>query len=176
MPTTEDALLIIDLLEDFVSPEGALSVGERGVAACRAAGEHLAAWRRLGGLVIHATDAHTADDPEFAVWPRHCVVGTIGARPRPEVAPAAGEAVVPKRHFSAFFDTGLDQLLRARGVRRLTLCGVCTNICVLYTAADAQMRGYRLRVLADACAGTTEEAHRFALGELRATLGAEILA
>ncbi len=171
----ERALLIIDLLEDFISPGGALTLGAAGERACAAAGRALTEWRLSGGLVIHLTDAHRPDDPEFAVWPVHCVVGTTGAKIRPEVTPQSGELVLPKQHFSAFYQTELDETLRQHQVRSVTLCGVCTNICVLYTAADAQMRGFAIEVLADACAGTTREAHQFALGEMESTLGAGIL-
>jgi nicotinamidase-related amidase len=172
---SEGALLIIDLLEDFIAPDGALTLGPDGERACAQAGLALASWRRRGGLVVHVTDAHQPNDPEFSVWPVHCVVGTLGARERPEVAAQSGELVLPKQHFSAFYKTELEDVLRQHRVRSVTLCGVCTNICVLYTAADAQMRGLGIEVLADACAGTSQAAHRFALGELAATLGARIV-
>jgi nicotinamidase-related amidase len=54
------------------------------------------------------------------------------------------------------------------------LTGVCTNICVLYTAADARMLGYAVDVVGDAVASFDDEAHRWALRELEKTLGARM--
>jgi nicotinamidase/pyrazinamidase len=57
----------------------------------------------------------------------------------------------------------------------LILTGVCTNICVLYTAADARMRQYHVKILKDAVASFDDQAHQFALQEMEKTLGAELV-
>jgi len=65
--------------------------------------------------------------------------------------------------------------LRERGVDTVRLVGDCTNICVLYTAADARNLGYAVEVLEAGVTSFDEEAHRDALRELEKTLGAKIL-
>jgi len=54
------------------------------------------------------------------------------------------------------------------------LVGVCTNICVLYTACDARMRTYDVTVLRDAVASFDPEAHDFALEQMENVLGVEV--
>lgn len=171
----EGALLLVDLVRDFIDPGGALSCGQDGLAAAERAARHLEAFRRAGLPVIHVTDRHRPDDREFRYWPPHCVEGTWGAEIHPLVAPLAGETVVPKRRFSGFFGTDLDNVLRELGVRTVSIAGVCTNICVLYTSVDAQMRGYDVRVLQDACASYDGRAHAFALSELANTIKVEVV-
>src|SRR5207245_10327158 len=65
--------------------------------------------------------------------------------------------------------------VRGRGVDTLRLVGDCTNICVLYTAADARNLGYAVEVVRDGVTSFDEEAHRDALRELEKTLGATIV-
>ncbi|NLA25782.1 MAG: cysteine hydrolase, partial [Firmicutes bacterium] len=92
-----------------------------------------------------------------------------------ELAPEPGERLIFKRRYSAFFGTELDLTLREYGATGLELAGVVTNICVLYTAADARMRNYQVFVNSAAVAGIEEGAHRFALREMEKTLGVTML-
>src|SRR5258705_12350465 len=85
----------IDSELDFLYPAGALYVpgAERIVPAIarlnRFAAEH-------GIAVVSTTDAHTENDPEFAVWPHHCVAGTWGQR-KAESTLLAKRVVIPNR-------------------------------------------------------------------------------
>lgn len=124
--------------------------------------------------MIYACDRHLPDDPEFQTGPVHCVTGSVGADVVAGLRPLAGERVLAKRRYSAFFGTELDLVLSERGVTALSLVGVCTNICVLYTAADARMRGYEVTVVRDAVASFDPQAHAWALIELERTLGASL--
>jgi nicotinamidase/pyrazinamidase len=94
----------------------------------------------------------------------------------PQVAPRDGDVVIPKRRYSGFFGTDLDITLRERDVDTLRLVGDCTNICVLYTAADARNLGYAVEVVRDGVTSFDLEAHADALRELEKTLGAQIVA
>ncbi len=170
----ESALLVIDMLNDFIADEGALVVpGARRIVPRIA--EIITEARRQGVPVIYVTDSHRDDDHEFKYWPPHAVSGTWGAQVVDELAPHPGDYMVPKRRYSAFFGTDLDNYLREMGVRNLYLTGVLTNICVYATALDASMRNYTVKVFRDAVASLSEETDRFIFRQLEEVLQAELL-
>lgn len=169
------ALLVIDMIEDFAHEGGALYCGpsmERIIPVIR---REIDRARGAGEPVVYLTDAHLPDDAEFQVFPPHAIVGSKGAQVIPELAPTAADVVIPKRRYSGFFGTDLDITLRERGIDTLRLVGDCTNICVLYTAADARNLGYAVEVIEDGVTSFDEEAHRDALRELEKTLGATLI-
>lgn len=174
MNESRRALIIVDMLKDFILPNGALSLGEAGQAVVPQVSALLETARSRGDLVIFVRDHHRADDPEFQMFPPHCVAGTKGAQIIDELEVLDGDVVINKRRFSAFFATELDLVLRENDIDRLDLCGVCTNICVLYTAASARSLAYEVTVYEDAIAGTTPGAHEWALSEMKNTLGCRV--
>ena len=169
------ALVVIDMIEDFAHEGGALYCGPSMGRIIPVIERELERARGAGEPVIYLTDNHVPDDAEFKMFPPHAIVGTKGAEIIPELAPEEADDVIPKRRFSGFFGTDLDITLRERGVDTLRLVGDCTNICVLYTAADARNLGYAVEVLENGVTSFDEEAHRDALRELEKTLGAKIL-
>ncbi len=172
---TGRAIVIIDMLRDFIDPAGALSLGDAGQRIIPRVKERLSLARARKDLVLFACDRHRHDDAEFEMFPPHCIEGTPGADIIPELEPERAEVIIPKRRYSAFFGTDLDLALRERSVTEIELAGVCTNICVLYTAADARNLNYRVVVDASAVAGLSEEGHIWALGEMGSTLGCRLL-
>lgn len=169
------ALIVVDMIEDFVREGGALYCGPTMAKIIPVIQRELERARRSSETVVYLTDNHLPDDAEFQMFPPHAIAGTKGAEIAPEVAPADGDVVIPKRRYSGFFGTDLDITLRERGIDTLRLVGDCTNICVLYTAADARNLGYAVEVVQDGVTSFDEEAHRGALRELEKTLGAKIL-
>lgn len=170
----QGALLIIDMLNDFIDERGALVVpGARRIVP--RIKELLDEARGQGTAVIFVTDQHSADDLEFSYWPAHAVAGTWGGEVIPELAPLPGEHVVRKRRYSAFFGTDLDLYLREHGVCKLYLTGVLTNICVYATALDAAMRLYQVAVFRDAVASLSEETDAFVFRQLEEVLQAELI-
>ncbi len=169
------ALLIIDMLNDFVDEEGALYTGEAGREIIPVVAKVLEKARNEQWPVIYLCDQHAKDDSEFKMFPLHCLAGTDGGEICPELAPLEGEYIIPKRRYSGFYGTDLDLTLRELGVDELVLTGVCTNICVLYTTADARMRNYTVKVIKDGVASFGQEAHEFALREMEKTLGAQLI-
>ncbi len=163
------------MIHDFVDPNGALYCGETMSTITPVVKRELERARTAGEPVVYLTDNHLPDDAEFAMFPPHAIAGTEGAAIVPELAPRDGEVVIPKRRYSGFFGTDLDITLRERGVDTLRLVGDCTNICVLYTAADARNLGYAVEVVHDGVTSFDAEAHAFALRELEKTLGARIV-
>ncbi len=170
----KSTLLVVDCLNDFLDLGGLLNCGEAGRAVLPAIAREIASARARGMDVVYACDAHRPDDAEFALYPPHCLEGTWGAEIVPELRPEPGDRIVPKRRFSAFFGTDLDLWLRENRSDALRIVGVCTNICVLYTTADARMRGYDVTVPTDAVASFDSDAHGFALGQIRDVLKASL--
>ena len=171
----KEALLITDMLNDFIRPDGALSIGPSGPAIVPNIKRELDKARAEGCPVIYVCDHHRPDDAEFQIWPPHCLAGTKGAEVISELAPKPDEYIVYKRRYSAFNGTDLNLLLGELGVDTITLTGCCTNICVLYTSADARMLNYEVKVPRDCVATFDAESQAFALKELENTLAARII-
>jgi nicotinamidase-related amidase len=169
------ALVIVDMLNDFISERGALYIGAAGQRIVPVIAAELERARQGDMPVFYLCDRHRPDDREFAVWPAHCVAGSWGAQIITDLAPRAEDHLIPKRRYSGFYGTDLDPCLRELGISEIILTGVCTNICVLYTAADARMRNLEVTVVRDGVATFDEEAHRFALREMEKTLGVVVV-
>jgi len=128
---------------------------------------------QAGSRIIFICDTHDPDDKEFEMFPTHCIRGTEEPEVIPELRGFARE-VIPKRRYSAFFETDLAQRLTEAQPDKITIVGNCTNICVLYTAADARYHDYTVEVPADCVATFDPEAHEFALKQMQAVLGVRI--
>jgi nicotinamidase-related amidase len=89
------------------------------------------------------------------------------------LAPRERDYFIIKPQFSGFYATNLPVLLPKLGATRLVLTGIATDICVLFTAADAHMRDYAIWVPEDAVAAEADERHASALGIMRDHLSAE---
>jgi nicotinamidase/pyrazinamidase len=85
------------------------------------------------------------------------------------------EKALPKRRYSGFFGTDLDLRLRENGIKTIILVGVLTDICVMYTSADASARGYEVIVIKDATGSTSRENHEFAIEHMKSVHGALIM-
>ncbi len=169
------ALLVVDMLVDFLDPRGALYIGPVAEKVVPQVKSRLEKYRAEGAPVIFICDRHLEDDVEFNLFPPHSVEGSGGDEIISELVPGAGERIIEKRRFSAFVGTDLDLTLRDMGVKEIELVGVVTNICILYTAAMARMYGYKVNVPASAVASFDEEAHNFALKEMEKTLGVTMI-
>lgn len=162
------AVLVIDMLNEFVTGKLGFEEARRIVPSIR---QLLEFARGKGIPIVYVCDAHREGDPELKLWGPHAMVGTAGAQIIPELRPEAGEPVLEKRSYSAFFNTGLAELLRKLGVTRLILTGVVTNICIQNTAADAFYLGFEIIVPED-CTAAGGEAHRASLEYMRQIYGA----
>jgi nicotinamidase/pyrazinamidase len=153
-----DALLVVDMQYDFL-PGGSLGV-PRGDEVLAPVNRLLALYGERGLPVYASRDWHPADHVSFTArggpWPPHCVAGTPGAA-FPEALSMPPQAVVISKAvtadtdaYSAFNGTGLAEQLKDRGVRRVAVCGLATDYCVLNTALDAIEAGFQTLVLPDA--------------------------
>jgi nicotinamidase-related amidase len=138
------ALLIIDVQKAIDAPYHAKHGSRNNPGAESNIARLLSEWRRHGRPVIHVR--HDSTSPDSAYRP-----GQEGNTFKNEVAPLAGETIVPKRTNSAFIGTDLERSLRAAGIDTLVITGVSTNNSVEATVRMAGNLGFCAYVVDDAC-------------------------
>ena len=168
-----DAVLVIDMLRGFLEEGYPLCCGERARHIIPNIRTLLESERQKGSQIFFINDSHTPDDPEFKMFPPHCITGTEEARVIPDLSGFKGE-VIPKRRYSAFYGTPLEEKLKKLKPGKIIVVGVCTDICVMHTVADARNRDYNVEVPVDGVASFDEAAHRFALKHMDSILGATL--
>jgi nicotinamidase/pyrazinamidase len=158
-PPAQTALLVIDVQNDFM---------EGGALAVTGAAEILPVINeRLCAddyaVKVGTQDMHPADHASFAVWPKHCVEGTVGAELHPQLQKDRLHVVWRKGmeravdSYGACYDnagkpTRLADMLLAHGVTAVDVVGLATDYCVGNTALQAA-RHFKTRVLLPACRG-----------------------
>ncbi len=172
MPTS--ALVIIDMLKDFLDEGAPLKVplGRKIIPRIR---ERISEAREKKIAVIYLCDAHRPGDAEFAYWPVHALEGTEGAKVVEELTPEESDYRVKTRRYSGFLGTDLELLLRELQVTRLLICGILTNVCVFFTAAEAMMRNYEVVVYADSVAALSLKEQELALTQLEKVLKVKVM-
>ena len=182
-----DALLVIDYSNDFVADNGALTCGEVAQQLDENIVKQIEKALYQDEFIFVCNDEHLHKDrynPESLLFPEHNIKGTSGA----ELYGKTGETInrllaegnerviyLPKTRYSAFFGTPLDAMLRARKVHRLTIIGVCTDICVLHTVIDAIYAHYQVAVVENCCATCIPNGQEWAISHMRDCLGVEII-
>lgn len=169
-PRESAALLIIDMINCF-DFEGAEALARR-------AANIVDPIRRLRDQAEHAGMPVIYVNDNFGEWhsERSRLIERAfgqGDSPTAALRPNDEDYFVIKPQFSGFYATNLPVLLPKLGVDRLILTGLATDICVLFTAADAHMRDYRLWVPCDAVAAECDERGRWALEIMANSMGAE---
>jgi nicotinamidase-related amidase len=168
-----NVVIVADMVRGFCEDGRNLYVGPTVREIIPRIQELLRREKAAGSHVIFICDTHDPDDKEFEMFPPHCIRGTEEPDVIPELAEFADE-IIPKRRYSAFFETNLDERLAQLKPDKIIITGVCTNICVLYTAAEARYHDYNVEVPADCVATFDPAAHAFALKEMQKVLGANV--
>lgn len=162
------ALLVVDVQNDFADPAGSLYV-EGGHHIIGAVNAEVAAAVAAEADVVYSADWHPPSTPHFrkdgGVWPVHCVHDTWGAAFHPELVVQPSALVIHKGvggedGYSAFsvrdprsgetWETALGHELRGRMIRRLVVCGLTTDYCVVETVSDARGRHLEVDVITSA--------------------------
>ena len=165
-----NVVLVIDMVNGFMQSGNSLYCGDDAMAIVPNVQRLIEREQAEGGTVLFLCDTHDPDDLEFEMFPVHCVRGTDETNVIAELAGYEGR-VIPKRRYSAFFDTDLEKTLESLGPDKVIICGVCTDICVMHTAADARNRDYKVEVPTDCVASFDENAHNNALQHMEKILG-----
>lgn len=155
LPAASTAVIVVDMQNDFVKPEGSLTVDAAQEVIPQI--QQLLERARMSQVKIAYTqDTAVPDDPEFDIWPAHCVEGTWGWEIIDELKPHPEDSVFKKNRYDAFYDSGLDHsLTRLWQVKHLVIVGTVSNICVLHTAASAGLRWFHVVIPADGIGALT---------------------
>ena len=110
-----------------------------------------------GSKIFYLCDHHAPDDPEFAMFPPHCIEGTVEAEVIPELSKYPG-TIISKKTYSLFYGTTLEKELKQLKPETVVVCGVCAHICVLHGVSKARVRDYTVEVPVDCVADFDEKA------------------
>jgi nicotinamidase-related amidase len=174
LSTSGTALLLIDVINDLAFPGSDVLVRQAEPMATRLAALKRRA-NRAGVPVIYVND-------NFGQWRsdfRHTVAHCSSARSPGHVVsrrlkPTRRDYFVLKPKHSGFYDTTLGTLLTDLKIRRVVVAGIAGNICVLFTANDAYMRGLRIYAPADCIVSNTPEDNAYALRQIQIVLKGRI--
>lgn len=169
------ALIVVDMQNAYASPGGYLDLAGFDISGAAAATARVAtaieAARTAGIQVIFLQNGWDADyaeagGPGSPNWHKSNALKTMRARPElmgtllakggwdyaivDALAPQPGDLIIQKTRYSVFFNTNIDSVLRARGIRNLVFTGIATNVCVESSLRDAYHLEYFSVVLADA--------------------------
>ena len=175
LAASETAVIVVDMQNAYASPGGYLDLAGfdiSGAAAVIGQTKGVLDVARAAGMPViflqngwdgDYVEAGGPDSPNFH---KSTALKTMRARPElkgkllakggwdyalvDELAPKPGDIVVPKSRYSAFFNSQLDSILRARRIRNLVFVGIATNVCVESTLRDAFHLEYFGVVIADA--------------------------
>lgn len=154
----------VDTQNDFMLSTGRLYVPDAESIVGKVA--TLTNYARTNGIVIlGSVDAHTADDPEFKVFPPHCVKCTLGQR---KVMPAmeTGEHYFEKQSYDIFTNPNFERTLLRREVKEAAVYGVATDFCVKAAVLGMQQRGVQCYVVEDAIRGVFPDKTKEALEQM----------
>ena len=168
-----DALLLVDVINDFQHPEGPSlleSFRSRHGGLLAAIGR-----ARVADIpIIYANDNKGVWDGDAARLVRHAIEEGLGGELVADISPQPHDRLIVKPRYSGFDHTPLVLILRELEVERLLLAGMATEGCVVQTAIDARENGFKVSVLTDACATNDEELEQVALHYLEAVVGARL--
>ncbi len=161
------ALLVVDMQNAYASLGGYLDLAGFDIGGAAAVVEKVALLvetaRRSGVTVVFFRNGWDPDyveagGPGSPNWWKSNALKAMRERPElkgkllargtwdyalvDRLTPEPGDIVIEKPRYSAFYNTALDSVLRARGVRTLAFCGIATNVCVESTLRDGYHREY----------------------------------
>jgi len=177
------ALIVVDVQNDFVSRDGSAAKRGEDVGAAMAMVPNLLRLieegRRVGLIIVYIRTTHSewTDTPSWIYRTSQkgglstCREGTWGAEFYKGISPLPSERVVIKHRYSAFINTDLNTVLKARNIQSVLVCGVATNVCVETTARDGYMFDYYVTMIDDCSAAYETKLHLGTLENMRRHFG-----
>jgi nicotinamidase-related amidase len=174
IPVRGTALLLIDVVNDLAFPNSDALIEQAEPMASR-----LAALKRrataAGVPVVYVNDNFGQWRSDFRQTVAHCTAPTSpGRRVSTRMRPTSRDYFVLKPKHSGFYDTTLETLLDDLKIRRVIVTGIAGNICVLFTANDAYMRGLKIFAPADCIVSNTVDDNDSALRQIELVLKGDI--
>jgi nicotinamidase/pyrazinamidase len=162
------ALLIIDMVKDNFIESRNLSITPFALSIIQPLNKLIDVFRGQKWPIVFSTDAFHADDFIFkGRMQPHSLSGTEGAEVVDALDMQDDDLWQPKPRFSAFFNTGLENRLRDRGVSLCAVGGLATHICVLTTVLDAICHDFKTVLLEDCSAASSKQIHEQTLDNYR---------
>lgn len=171
------ALVVVDMQNFFMAP-GQLAAAPMADDIMPNVNRLAAAVRAAGGLVVwirnqvlpESVDSWATFHERFVPAEsqgrlKEMAPGSFGHALRPGLDVQPQDLIVAKRRYSAFIagSSGIELVLRDRGIDTLIITGVATNVCCESTARDAMMLNFRTLMVSDGCATVTDQEHADAL-------------
>lgn len=167
------ALLVVDMVKDFTSPDGLVYYPQNREILPRIA-EVIRRCREHGVLVVFLQHCNRAGKPDNKIGSMRpcCVEGTSGIEidPMLEVDPDT-DYVIRKRRYSGFFGTDLDLVLRENHVENVIVVGTKTNCCIRATVTDAFYLDYDPIVVRECVATNSDVVNEVHLDDIAKYLG-----
>jgi len=155
------SLLIIDMVKDNFDESKKLPITPLAGEIIAPINRMIHAFRANKWVIVFSTDAFRSQDFIFKGRMRpHSLAGTEGAEIIDELDRREDDLWFPKPRFSAFFQTGLETVLREKGVTLCAVAGITTNYCVLTTVFDALCHDFKAVLLDDCSTAASRDIHR----------------
>jgi nicotinamidase-related amidase len=162
------AIIVVDMLKDNLKESSRNPSFQEGMAIIPNLQRLLKEGRKRGYPIVFACDSFLEGDFIFRGKMKvHSLRGTKGAEVVDDLRPEPIDIVLPKRRFSAFFKTDLDQTLRTLGVDTIVVTGVTIEVCVLMTAMDGLSHDFSVVLLEDCSASRSKDFHQGCLNLYR---------
>lgn len=188
------ALVVIDMQNDFIADDGLIAREGRDVSQAKEMAKRLPELikvaREAGVFVIFVRNVYTSEQNFYLsdVWLEQaarkraggytripvCAAGSWGGEFYGDLRPQPEDPIVTKHRYSAFYNTDLDTILRANGIRTVVLTGVVTNVCVETSAREAFVRDYYVVVVSDGTAAYVQADHDMTLQNIDRFFGETI--
>jgi nicotinamidase-related amidase len=162
------AIIVVDMLKDNFKDSPRNPYYHEGRTIIPNLQRLLEESRKTGFPIIFACDSFLEGDFIFKGRMKvHSLRGTQGAEVVDDLNPIPTDIILPKRRFSAFFKTDLDQTLRTLGVDTIVATGMTTEVCVLMTVMDGLSHDFSVILLEDCTASRSKEFHQGCLNLYR---------
>ena len=172
-------LIVVDMLNDFLKPDGGLYCGPTAEAIIPAVKAKVDEYFKNGDHIIFLADAHDEDDLEFNRFPKHCIDGTKGANLIDTLEDTyvfyGKSTLISKTRYSGFYGTRLEDILKSTNPDIVEVVGICTSICVMDTVGGLANRDYKINVYKDMVADFDSEMHEMALKRMVALYGVNLI-
>jgi nicotinamidase-related amidase len=152
------AIIVVDMLKDNLKDNPRNPYYQEGKEIIPNLQKLLMEGRKRGFPLIFACDSFLEGDFIFRSKMKvHSLRGSRGAEVTDDLRPESADMILPKRRFSAFFKTDLDQTLRTLGVDTIVVTGMTTEVCVLMTALDGLCHDFSVIILENCVVSRSKE-------------------